>query len=61
MGGIGWQDGELVLTKTTEQGTARHRFGIDGDELTYAIDIAVPSDGGPTPFLCGRYQAISTH
>ena len=57
----GWRDGELVLSKTTEQGSAVHRFGIDGDELTYAIDTAVPSDSDLTPFLRGRYQALNTH
>ena len=56
----GWQDGALVLTKTTERGTASHRFGLDGDDLTYAIDVA-PADGELRPFLRGRYQAVSTH
>ena len=44
----GWRDGELVLTKTTERGRAEHRFGLDGDDLTYAIDITV-GDTGPQP------------
>ncbi len=57
----GWRDGELVLSKASEQGRAVHRFGIDGEELTYAIDIAVPDDSDLTPFLRGRYRAISTH
>ena len=56
----GWRDGELVLTKTTERGRAEHRFGLDGDDLTYAIDLTV-GDTGPQPFLRGRYRAISGH
>jgi hypothetical protein len=56
----GWRDGELVLTGTTERGRAEHRFGLDGDDLTYAIDITV-GDAGPRAFLRGRYRAISGH
>lgn len=56
----GWRDGELVLTKSTERGRAEHRFGIDGDDLTYGIDVG-SADGQLEPFLRGRYQAISTH
>lgn len=55
----GWREDELVLTRATAQGTAVHRFGIDGHDLTYAIDGA--GDGEPEPFLRGRYRAISTH
>ncbi|MFT4164107.1 MAG: hypothetical protein QM650_02575 [Microlunatus sp.] len=57
----GWQYGALVLSKTTEHGLAVHRFGIDGEELTYAIDVAESGDAELQPFLRGRYQAISTH
>lgn len=57
----GWHDGGLVLNKASERGRAVHRFEIDGEELTYGIDLAVPSDAQLTPFLRGRYQAISTH
>lgn len=58
----GWHDGALVLTKATERGTAIHRFGIDADDLTYAIDLVL-GDGAADrqPFLRGRYQALSTH
>ena len=56
----GWRNGELVLTKTTERGGAGHRFGFDGDDLTYAIDLTL-GDTGPPPFLRGRYRAISGH
>ena len=56
----GWRRGELVLTKTTERGAAEHRFGLEGEDLTYAIDITV-GDTGPQPFLRGRYRAISSH
>ena len=56
----GWRDGELVLTKTTERGRAEHRFGRDGEDLVYAIDLSL-GDAEPQPFLRGRYQAISAH
>ena len=45
-------NGELVLTKTTERGEAVHRFGLEGDDLTYAIDLT-PDDREPEPFLRG--------
>jgi hypothetical protein len=56
----GWRDGELVLTKTTPRGRAVHRFGLDGETLTYAIDVAL-GDADPRPFLRGRYGALSGH
>lgn len=58
----GWRRGELVLTRTgtTERRAAIHRFGIDGHDLTYAIDVSV-GDSEPEPALRGRYRAISTH
>ena len=56
----GWCDGELVLSKTTPRGRAEHRFGLDGDVLTYAIDVTL-GDSGPQPFLRGRYGALSGH
>ena len=56
----GWAAGELTLTKITERGTASHRFAIDGDELTYAIDVGASPDSRQ-PFLRGRYRAISSH
>lgn len=56
----GWRDGALVLTKTTARGRAVHRFGLDGETLTYAIDITL-GDAGPQPFLRGRYGALSGH
>lgn len=58
----GWRGGDLVLTEITELGISIHRFAIDGDDLTYAIDLI--SGDGPDdqqPFLRGRYQALSTH
>jgi hypothetical protein len=56
----GWRGGELVVTATTEGGTASHRFGMDGADLTYAIDTGTRADS-LRPFLRGRYQAVSTH
>jgi len=53
----GWREGELVLTKVTERGRAEHRFGRDGEDLVYAIDLGA----GPQPVLRGRYRAISAH
>lgn len=55
-----WQDHELVLAKTTTRGAAVHRFGIDGDELTYAVDLGTTGEA-VRPFLRGRYRALSTH
>ena len=56
----GWRDGVLVLTKTTERGRAEHRFVVEGEDLTYAIDLTL-GDTGPQPFLRGRYRPISGH
>jgi len=56
----GWRGGELVVTTETERGTASHRIGIDGADLTYAIDVG-QADGDLRPFQRGRYQAVSTH
>lgn len=56
----GWRGAELVLTKITEEGRDVHRFGLDDEELTYVID-AGPSEDELTPFLRGRYRAMSTH
>lgn len=56
----GWQDGELVLTKTTERGRAVHRFGLDAETLTYVIDVAL-GEADLQPFLRGRYGAVSGH
>lgn len=56
----GWRDGELRLAKTTDRGRAEHRFGLDGETLTYAIDVAL-GDDDPQAFLRGRYGALSTH
>ena len=56
----GWREGELVLVKTTERGRAEHRFGLDGADLTYALDLTL-GDAAPQPFLRGRYRAISAH
>lgn len=56
----GWRDDALVLTTVTDRGRAQHRFGLDGEHLTYAIDLASPDDE-LEPYLRGRYQALSTH
>ncbi len=56
----GWRGGVLVLTRTTDRGRAEHRFGLDGETLTYAIDVAL-GGGDPQPFLRGRYAALSAH
>lgn len=56
----GWRDGELVLTKITERGTAIHTFGIEDEELTYAIDVSSAA-ADTEPLLRGRYRALSTH
>jgi hypothetical protein len=55
-----WVGQTLGLTRTTPRGTAHHHFALDGDRLTYAIDVAL-GDSGPTPFLRGRYERVSGH
>ncbi|MDN5762082.1 MAG: hypothetical protein L0H41_07190 [Microlunatus sp.] len=55
----GWVAKELVLTKSTERGTATHRFLLDGEDLRYAIDFATGEQ--LEPFLRGRYRAVSAH
>jgi hypothetical protein len=56
----GWREDELVLARTDDRGTLVHRFGLDGEDLTYAIDVG-PEGEEPEPVLRGRYQAMSTH
>jgi hypothetical protein len=55
-----WSDGRLALLRTSPRGSAHHTFELDGERLSYAIDLEL--GGGPrTPFLRGRYQRVSGH
>jgi hypothetical protein len=55
-----WDGHVLALTKTTPRGSARHRFELAPDRLTYAIDLALAGQD-PAPFLRGRYERVSAH
>jgi Protein of unknown function (DUF1579) len=37
----GWDGDTLTLVKTTARGTARHVFTLDGERLTYVIDVCM--------------------
>ena len=55
-----WTGRALELTRTTPRGSAHHRFELDHDRLTYAIDLTVAGQG-TSPFLRGRYERVSGH
>jgi hypothetical protein len=55
-----WAAQTLELTRTTPRGSAHHRFGLAGDRLSYAIDVALTGQEA-TPFLRGRYERVSGH
>ena len=50
----------LELTRTTPRGSARHRFALEPDRLTYAVDDTVPGQA-PVPRLRGRYVRVTGH
>jgi hypothetical protein len=56
----GWTGRTLSLKRTTPRGSAQHRFELEADLLTYAIDVAL-RDQEPVPFLRGRYERVSGH
>jgi hypothetical protein len=56
----GWSGGTLQVTRTTPRGSAHHRFELDADVLTYAIDVSL-GDQEEEPFLRGRYERVSGH
>ena len=55
-----WDGGRLALVRTSPRGSAHHVFELDGERLTYAIDLEL-GDRPRTPFLRGRYQRVSGH
>jgi hypothetical protein len=55
-----WTGQTLALTRTTPRGSAYHRFALEADLLTYAIDVAL-GDQEAVPFLRGRYERVSGH
>lgn len=55
-----WFDGRLALERSSPRGSAHHLFELDGERLSYAIDLEL-ADQPRTPFLRGRYQRISGH
>lgn len=55
-----WADGRLALVRTTPRGSAHHDLTVEGERLTYAIDLELA--GQPrTPFLRGSYERVSSH
>jgi hypothetical protein len=57
----GWQDGELIMHKTTPRGMAEHRFAVAEGQLGYRIRVKVGAAGEWEDFLSGRYRRISGH
>ena len=57
----GWQDGELIMQKTTPRGMAEHRFAVAADQLTYRIRIQLNDSAEMDDFLSGMYRRISGH
>jgi hypothetical protein len=56
-----WQDGELIMYKTTPRGMAEHRFTATGGQLSYRIRIKVDESAEWEDFLSGSYRRISGH
>jgi hypothetical protein len=56
----GWQDGELIMYKTTPRGTAEHRFTVD-DQLSYRIRLQLDDAAEMADFMNGTYRRISGH
>ena len=56
----GWQDGEMILQKTSTDGIVRHCFTVTGDRLSYRISIR-QGDSGVRDVLTGSYRRISGH
>ena len=55
-----WAGGHLALVRTTPRGSAHHTFELDGERLSYAIDLEL-GDQPRTAFLRGRYERVSGH
>jgi hypothetical protein len=57
----GWQDGELIMHKTTPRGLAEHRFAAAGGQLNYRIRSKIDDSTEWEDFLSGSYRRISGH
>jgi hypothetical protein len=57
----GWQDGELIMQKTTSRGMAEHRFAVADDQLSYRIRLRLEGAEAVEDFLSGTYRRISGH
>jgi hypothetical protein len=57
----GWQNGELILHKTTPRGMAEHRFSVVDGRLGYRIRAKIDDSAEWDDFLSGTYRRISGH
>ena len=57
----GWQNGELIMLKTTPRGAAEHRLAVAGDQLSYRIRLRLDDNAEMEDFLSGTYRRISGH
>jgi hypothetical protein len=57
----GWQDGELIMHKTTPRGMAEHRFAVAEGQLSYRICVRIDDSADWDDFLRGTYRRISGH
>jgi hypothetical protein len=57
----GWQNGELIMQKTTPRGAAEHRFAVTDDQLSYRIRLRLNDSAQMEDFLSGTYRRISGH
>jgi hypothetical protein len=56
-----WQNGELIMRKTSPRGIAEHRFTVDGGQLSYRIRVKIDDTAEWEDFLSGNYRRISGH
>jgi hypothetical protein len=57
----GWQNGELIMHKTTPRGMAEHRFAVADGELRYRIRLQLDDAAAMEDFLNGTYRRFSGH
>ena len=57
----GWQNGELIMQKTTPRGAAEHRLAVVDDQLSYRIRRRLDDTAEMEDFLSGTYRRISGH
>ena len=56
-----WQDGQLIMHRTTPNGNAEHRFAVTGEQLSYRIRLHPDEVAEPEEFLTGTYRRVSGH